>query len=94
MGNGWAEERRHSYSWSLLLLVGHLIGTALIFLAFFILAWGLSVVVAHLHAIHPLPDEIFRYITKLETGIVYADSAFCGIVLAAGAWRFIRDLIQ
>lgn len=94
MGNGWGEARAPSYSRSLFLLIGHLIGTALIFVAFLLLAWSISALLSYLHEVHPLPHEIFNYVTKLEAGIVYADSAFCGIVLLAGTWRFLRDLFQ
>lgn len=63
-------------------------------MAFFVLAWSISALISYLHGIHPLPDEIFRYVTKLEAGIVYADSVFCGVVLVAGMLRFLRDLFK
>lgn len=93
MGSCWGDERREPY-WKLLLkLIGHLIGTALIFVTFFTIAWLLSALVGYLHGIHALPDAIFSLVSRIEVGIVYADAALCGIVLLACAWRFVRGLI-
>lgn len=92
MGNGWADNRR-PYWKAILHLFGHLIGTALIFVTFFVIAWSLSAMVGYLHGIHALPDAIFSFVTKIEIAIVYADAALCLTVLTACTWRFLRELL-
>ena len=93
MGSGWGDEKREPYWKSLLHLIGHLIGTALIFVTFFTLAWSLSALVGYLHGIHALPDTIFWLVSRIEVVIVYADAALCGTVLLACTWRFLRGLL-
>lgn len=88
------ERKEVNYWKSILLLIGHLLGTALIFVTFFTLAWGLSALLAWFNTIHQFPEQIYTFVTKLEIVVVYADSIFCGIVVVAGAWRFIRDILQ
>lgn len=88
------ERKRASYWISILYLIGHLFGTALIFASWFLIAWGLSVLVSWCNARHPLPVEISWFVTKTETILVYADAAFCSVVLIGGAWRFIRDVLR
>lgn len=92
MGSRWGNGRP-PYWKSMLLLVGHLIGTAIIFVTFFTIAWSLSALVGYLHGIHALPDAIFAFVTRIEVVIVYADAALCGTVLVACSWRFLRDLL-
>lgn len=89
----WGEQRRVGYWWSVLSLVGHLIGTAVIFTALFTIGWLVSVTLHALHRYHPFPDEIFRFVTKIELYLVYADSVVSGIVLLAGMVRFCKQLI-
>lgn len=93
MGSCWSDERREPYWKMLLHLVGHLIGTALIFVTFFTLAWALSALVGYLHGIHALPGSIYGLVAKIEVFIVYADAALCGTVLLASMWRFVRGLL-
>jgi hypothetical protein len=89
---GWGN-RRPSYWISILYLIGHLFGTALIFTSWFLFAWGISFLLSWCNAVHPLPVEISWFVTKTEIGLVYADAVFCGVVLLGGTWRFIRDML-
>jgi len=75
-------------------LVGHLIGTALIFTALFTIGWLVSVVLHALHRYHPFPDEIFKFVTKVELYLVYADSALCAVILIAGMVRFCKQVVE
>jgi hypothetical protein len=74
--------------------MGHLLGTAVIFTALFTIGWLVSVVLHALHRYHPFPDEIFRFVTKIELYLVYADSLLSGIVLIAGMTRFCKQLME
>lgn len=77
----------------MLSLIGHLIGTAVIFTALFTIGWLVSVTLHALHRYHPFPEEIFRFVTKIELYLVYADSVVSGIVLLAGMVRFCKQLV-
>ncbi len=91
----WGErERRVGYWWSVMSLVGHLIGTAVIFTALFSVGWLVSVVLHALHQQHPFPDEIFRFVTKIELYLVYADAALSAVVLIAGMVHFCKKVVE
>lgn len=91
----WGErERRVGYWWSVMTLVGHLLGTAVIFTALFSIGWLVSVALHALHRYHPFPDEIFKFVTKIELYLVYADSVVSGIVLIAGMVRFCKQVVE
>ena len=85
-------KRKRSFAESVVSLIGHLLGTAIIFVAFFAIAWGVGYVLHFLDGAHKFPEETYRFISKLELWLIYADAALCSIVLLAGALRFIRDL--
>ena len=74
-------------------LVGHLCGTAVIFVAFFTIGWLVSFFLHWLHSVHPFSGEIFKVITRIEVWVFYADAVLCAIVLIAGALRFSHELI-
>jgi hypothetical protein len=74
--------------------MGHPLGTAVIFTALFSIGWLVSVVLHALHRYHPFPDEIFRFVTKIELYLVYADAVLSGIVLIAGMIRFCKQLVE
>ncbi|WP_182068273.1 hypothetical protein [Stenotrophomonas pavanii] len=84
---------KHEYWPSVGRLIGHLIGTVIIFGVFFTLGWLLSVLLHLLHSWHPFPNEIFQFITKIELWVIYADFGLCLIVLVAGGYRFVREVI-
>lgn len=91
----WAErERRVGYWWSVMALIGHLIGTALIFTALFSIGWLVSLALHALHRYHPFPEEIFKFVTKIELYLVYADTVVSAVVLIAGMVRFCRQLLE
>ena len=66
----------------------------MIFTALFSVGWLVSLAVHALHEIHPFPDEIFRFVTRMEVYLVYADAVLSGIVLVAGMWRFCKDVVE
>ena len=47
-----------------------------------------------LHRYHPFPDEIFRFVTKIELYLVYADSVLSAVVLIAGMVRFCKQVVE
>lgn len=86
--------KRRTFSESVVGLIAHLCGTAIIFVTFFTIGWAVSYLLHWLHSIHPFPDEIFRIITKIEVVVIYADGLLCGVVLMAGALRFCKELME
>jgi hypothetical protein len=92
---GWNEAysgRRKSYPLCLLILIGHMVGTALIFTVLFSLGWLVSFLLHKLNAIYPFPAQILSVVTSLEIVLIYLDTALSGIVLLAGMVRFINDI--
>lgn len=84
--------RPRSYWESIFSLIGHLIGTAVIFGALFVLGWLLSVLLFWLNTIHSFPPAILDIVTKIEVFLVYIDAGLCFVLLLAGAWRFCSEL--
>ena len=81
-----------TYFHSVVGLPGHLLGTAIIFTAFFTLCWLVTLLLHALHAIPRFPDEILTLITTIELYVVYADVSLCLVVLFAGTYRFCKNL--
>ena len=83
---------KYSYTWLILLLIGHLAGTALVSLAFITLVWGVTYFLSFLHSLHPFPNDLYNIVTKMELGGLYADALITTMVLLAGIWRFLKDI--
>ena len=83
-----------SYWTSLVKLIFHLLGTALIFLVFTILTWGISYSVSGLNGIHQFPPEVLGLITVVEMWLMYIDIGLCGVVLIVGTFRFCIELLE
>lgn len=80
-----------SYWRSVWALVGHLIGTAVIFIAFISLGWLIGFVLYWLNTIHPFATSVMVVITNIELSFIYADAVLCFLVLVGGILRFFRD---
>lgn len=89
-----ARTRRIGYWWSVVALVGHLIGTAIIFIALVSIGWLVSIALHALHRYHPFPDEIFRFIVRVELYLVYAAAVVSAIVLCTGTVGFCKQLLE
>lgn len=75
-------------------LVGHLAGTALIFVVFMLLTWGISYSVSGLDGVHKFPENVMHIITIVELWLTYIDILLCSVVLLLGAARFCMDLME
>jgi uncharacterized protein YhhL (DUF1145 family) len=84
--------RSGGYWNSIRLLIGHLAGTAVMFVSLFTIAWGLATLLGWFNTIHPFPVPIFAFVTKLEVVLVYVDTASCAIVLLGGTWHFLKEI--
>jgi hypothetical protein len=86
-------ERPRTFWQSVLGLIGHLFGTAVIFVTFIAIGWFIEYVLSALHTIRKFPEEMFGFITAIELGIVYVDALVCAVVLLVGMWRFCKDIL-
>jgi len=94
-GNGClmsASETPRSDAKSILLLAGHLVGSAFIFATFFTMQWLMWLGFDQLDRMHPLPETIRLLVSKLEIVILYADAIVTGIVVIAAMYRFCREV--
>lgn len=92
MGEMFPRAKKHSYAESVVSLVFHIIGTAVIFLALASVTWLLGVALAWLNAIHPFSEPILRFFTGVELALLYVDAAVSAFVLLAGTWRFCNEI--
>lgn len=83
---------RVSFIQSVLNLIGHLVGSGILFVSFYAIGWGISYLIHWFDAIHKLPPEISIFISKFELWIIYADAVLCSMVIIVGAWRFVKEL--
>ena len=94
---GWGTtygRHRVGYWQSIIKLLAHLLGTAIMFVAILLVSWGLSYLVHKLHLAHPFPDGIYDFVTKIELWLVYIDVIISGIVLVFGAWKFLMEMVE
>lgn len=77
---------------SVLGLIGHLVGSGVLFISFYLVGWAVSFVIHYLQAIHAMPDEIQNFVQRIELWWVYADAVLCAVVMVAGAVTFIREM--
>lgn len=73
-------------------LIGHLLGTAVIFTAFFSICWSVTLILHFLDGVHRFPDEILSIINVIEIYLIYADVCLCFVVLLGGAVRFCCNM--
>lgn len=73
-------------------LIGHLAGTAVIFVSLILLGWIVSFIMIGLHAVHQFPVEILHAFEQFELYLTYFDMGLCSLFLFAGARRFYVEL--
>ncbi len=85
-------KKKISFLQSVLNLIGHLVGSSILFVSFIALGWFVSLFYHWLDGMHAFPDNVSVFITKCELYLVYADAVLCGTVIFVGACRFIKEL--
>lgn len=78
---------------SLVSLVGHVAGSAVLFFTVALFAWLLKWAVHFLDSIHPFGPTIMGIFEAAEIGLLYLDICLSACVLLAGVVRFIKELI-
>jgi hypothetical protein len=90
----WNRRRRLRHELSVFRLAGHLAMTSLLFLALVVAAWIASLAFHSLHSVYPFPNELLRFLDKLELWLVYVDGALiCGTFLF-GALHYLLDVVR
>lgn len=91
-GELFGPHKKHSYFESVVMLIFHIIGTAIIFLSLALVTWLLGVALQWLNTLHPFAEPILRFFTGVELALLYIDAAVSGFVLVAGTWKFIKEI--
>jgi hypothetical protein len=86
------DEPRPSYLASIVILIGHFIGTFVIFSVLLLLAWLIDFGVKYLNAINPFPDALMKTIKKVEIGIFWIDVSVSLVLILSGALSFIKEI--
>lgn len=89
----YEDRERRSFFNSLFMLMGHVVGGALLFIGIAAISWGLGFAVATLHAIHPFSPAVLDLLNGVEEGLLYLDMGLSGIVLLVGAFRFLKEIV-
>jgi hypothetical protein len=71
-------------------LIGHLIGSFLVFVTLLVLTWALEFLLTWLNNHQPFSDEDLKVISKLKTSMLYFDAVLSASVLIFGAWTFLK----
>lgn len=91
--NATPQEGAMTYSELVLHFIGHMLGTAAIFLSFAVIGWFISIALLFLNSIRPFPAEIWSFLKKFELYLIYGDSVLCALLLVGGAYRFVKQVI-
>jgi len=71
-------------------LVLHVLHTSLAFSVILVLAWGISLLMEWLHALHPFPTETYRFLAATKRWLVYFDVGLAAAAMLLGAKQFIK----
>lgn len=74
-------------------LIGHLLGTAIVFVSFFAIVWLASFALNFLNSIYPFPARILKFIETSELYLIYGDSLVCALALLLTACNFILSMV-
>lgn len=85
-------EKKPSFGQAVVILCGHILGSAVLFLVVACVAWGLGLAVHLLNASHPFPPRALALLHNVELWLLYVDVALSVVVLLVGAARFLKDL--
>ena len=80
-----------AYFESVVVLLGHIVVTGVIFISLVATGWAVSFAVHLLHQWHPFRTETLEFIAKFELYLFYGDSVLCAFVLVGGAIRFLTS---
>ncbi len=86
------QEPRGNFAKSILHLLGHILGSACIFVFLATVEWGLEWFVATLNEVRPLDQEDFLLVHHVGQAFLWGDVSLSAIVFITGFVKFVRDL--
>lgn len=92
LGPLYPHERHANFGDSVLKLLGHVFGGAVLFMGLAAVSWGLGWGVDRLNRVHPFNPSVLSLLHGVEVAILYLDIMLSGIVLLVGAYRFSREI--
>lgn len=84
--------QQRSFAESIVGLIFHIVGSAVLFLVFASVSWGLGYAVHLLGLHHPFEPGVLNALHRVELWLLYVDIALSGMVLLVGAYRFILEI--
>ena len=84
--------RRDTYWISIFKLLGHVVGSGLVFVFLVTVEWLISWFLSSLDLVHPMDGETSLFAHRFGNGLLYGDVALAGLVFVTTFFRFLRDL--
>lgn len=81
-----------SFGESIVGLIFHILGSAVLFLVFATVSWALGYAVHLLGLRHPFNPAVLNVLHSVEIWLLYVDIILSGMVLLVGAYRFILEI--
>ena len=81
-----------SFAESVVGLIFHILGSAVLFLVFASVSWALGYAVHLLGMRHPFNPSVLSVLHSVELWLLYIDICLSGMVLLVGAYRFILEI--
>lgn len=85
-------QHQPTFGESVVKLLGHAVGGALLFITLAAVAWGVGFGVNTMHSLHPFSSSVLTVLHGVEVGLLYLDMVLSGIVLLVGAFRFVKEI--
>jgi hypothetical protein len=86
--------RKETFWTSIIKLLGHVVGSATVFVFLITVEWVLSWFLGALNAIRPLDPDTSVFALHFGRVLLYGDVVLSGVVFIIGFVRFIRDLLE
>lgn len=89
----WPRRERREIFWtSTFKLLGHITGSALVFVFLVTIEWSVSWFVSALNGLRPMDADESLVMGHVGRGLLYGDAALAGILFLTNFYRFLRDL--
>jgi uncharacterized membrane protein YidH (DUF202 family) len=83
---------RPTFAQSVMKLLGHVVGGAVLFIGLAAVAWLVGIAIAKMDATHRFDPAVLQVLHGVEVALLFLDVILTGIVLLTGAVRFIREI--
>lgn len=73
-------------------MLGHLLSTALLYLALLFLTWSVSQCFVWLSSHGQLPDDATDFLSKLKLVLLYGEGSVFAYFWLTGAWHLFKEI--